>query len=167
MDLRKVDQILNGYDRRESWLVMIFQDIQEAYNYLPAAAIRHVAEQLGISLSRAFNVATFYSSFSLAERGRHVVRVCDGTACHLRGSTNLLDEITRHLGIGPGQTTPDKAFTLEVVACLGACALAPVMAVGADYHGQMTPEKVRLTLERYRNLPAPAAAGGDQAAAGA
>ncbi len=92
-----------------------------------------------------------YSSFSLVERGKHIIKVCDGTACHLRGAVNLRDEISRHLGISAGETTADKMFTLETVACLGACALAPVMAVGSQYHGQLTSEKARQTLDEYRD----------------
>ena len=150
MNLKKVDEVIKKYDNNDSWLVMILQDVQEKYNYLPAEAIKRVAEKLQIPLSRVFNVATFYSSLSLAERGKHVIKVCDGTACHLRGFTNLRDEITRKLGIKENETTEDKKFTLEVVACLGACALAPVMTVGNEYHGNMTPEKVEETLNKYK-----------------
>ncbi len=151
MNLAAVDKIIDGYDGEKSWLVMILQDIQDHFNYLPAPVLRHTAKRLGVDLSQVYNVATFYSSFSLTERGRHVIKLCDGTACHLRGSVNLRDEITRQLGIDGGETTDDKMFTLETVACLGACALAPVMTVGSQYHGQMTTEKVRQTLEAYRS----------------
>jgi NADH-quinone oxidoreductase subunit E len=129
---------------------MILQDIQEKYNFLPVAALKRVAENLNIPLSRVYNVATFYSSFSLTERGKHLIKVCDGTACHLRNSGNIRDGITRQLNIEEGQTTADKRYTLEIVACLGACALAPVMTVNSDYHGQMTPEKIKETLEQYK-----------------
>ena len=151
MDLTKVDEIIADYDGDKSWLVMILQDVQEAYNYLPAEAMKHVSELLDVPLGRVFHVATFYSSFSLTERGRYVIRVCDGTACHLRGGTHLRDQITRQLGIEEGQTTDDKMFSLEAVACLGACALAPVMTVGRTYHGQMTLDKLTDALESYRN----------------
>ncbi len=152
MDLRRVDEIIEDYDGDKSWLVMVLQDVQESYNYLPAAALSRVAERLDLGLSQVYNVATFYSSFSLEERGRHLIRVCNGTACHLRRGDNIREEITRRLGIEQGQTTPDKEFTLEVVACLGACALAPVMTVGAKYYGKMTQEKVQAMLDFYRNL---------------
>ncbi len=150
MVLTKVDEIVESFDCDESSLVMILQDVQEALNYLPAEAIGHVAKRLGLGLGHVYNVATFYSSFSLVERGKNIIKVCDGTACHLRGAVNLLDEITRQLDINEGETTPDKLFTLETVACLGACALAPVMAVGSQYHGQLTTEKLRKTLDEYR-----------------
>jgi NADH-quinone oxidoreductase E subunit len=151
--LQKVDEIIDKYDGEKSWLVMILQDIQQEYHYLPASALERVASILGISLSQVYNVATFYSSFSLTKRGKHLVRFCDGTACHLRGSGSIHDEIKRHLGIEVGQTTPNKKFTFEDVACLGACALAPVMTVDSKYYGSMTPEKVRQALEQYKAEP--------------
>jgi len=148
--LKKVDEIIDKYDGEKSWLVMILQDIQQEYRYLPASALERVASKLGISLSHVYNVATFYSSFSLTKRGKHLIRICDGTACHLRGSRSIRDEIKRWVGIEEGQTTADKKFTFEAVACFGACALAPVMTVDCEYHGRMTPEKVRRALERYK-----------------
>jgi NADH-quinone oxidoreductase subunit E len=150
MTLAKVDNIIDSYKGNGAWLVMILQDVQEEYNFLPAPALERVADRLNIPLSRVHHVATFYSSFSLTERGRHLIKVCDGTACHLRGFTNIRDEITRQLGIGEGQTSEDKMFTLEVVACLGACALAPVMAIDAQYYGQVTPEKIKEIFEQYK-----------------
>ena len=150
MDLKKVDEIVDGYDGEDSWLVMILQDIQQEYNYLPAKSLKRVAARLEIPLSRVYNVATFYSSLSLTERGKYLIKVCDGTACHLRGFVNIRDEIKRQLGIEKGQTTADKKFTLEVVACLGACAIAPVAAVNSSYYGDMTAEKVKQMIEQYR-----------------
>ena len=151
MDLKKADEIINEYDCESAWLVMILQDIQQEYNYLPVPVLEHVATKLGIPLSRVYSVATFYSSLSLAERGRHIIRLCDGTACHLKGFANIRDEVKRHLGIEEGQTTPDKKFTLEMVACLGACALAPVMTINSEYHGNMTAGKIEPMLDQYRN----------------
>ena len=150
MDLSKVDNIIQAHKSNPASLVMILQDLQETVNYLPEDALKHVTQKLGLSLGHVCNVATFYSSFSLKERGKHIIRVCDGTACHLRGANLLKDEIIRELNITEGQTTEDKLFTLEVVACLGACALAPVMTVGHKYYGQTTREKLLQTLEKYR-----------------
>lgn len=149
MNLKKVDKIIDGYDGQDSWLVMILQDVQDEFNYLPKAALERVAEKLGVALSRVYRVATFYSSLSLTERGKHLIKVCDGTACHLKGAINVCDEISRHIGIKDGETTEDMKYTLEVVACLGACALAPVMAVGSQYHGDMTADKIKSTLDSY------------------
>ncbi|MHC4950527.1 MAG: NADH-quinone oxidoreductase subunit NuoE [Planctomycetota bacterium] len=147
--METLDKIITKYQGKDSWLVMMLQDIQDEYNYLPCQALETLSKKLDIPLSRIHSVATFYSSLSLKERGKHVIRVCDGTACHLKGFINIRDQIERQLGLTEGQTTPDKKFTLEVVACLGACALAPVMAVGSDYHGEMTPEKIKETLNQY------------------
>lgn len=148
--LKKIDEIIKKYDSNDSWLVMILQDVQEEYNYLPAESIKHISEKLDIPLSRVFSVATFYSSLSLTERGRHLIKVCDGTACHLRGFVNIRDEISRQLGIRENETTENKGFTLEVVACLGACALAPVMSIDNKCYGKMNNEKVNETLDFYR-----------------
>ena len=147
MDLTTVDRIIDSYDGEPASLVMILQDVQDACNYLPAPALKHVAGALGVPLSRVYNVATFYASFSLTERGRYVIRVCDGTACHLRNSVNVRDEICRQLGIEDGQTTDDMLFTLESVACLGACALAPVMAINDKIYGKVTPERISKLLD--------------------
>jgi NADH-quinone oxidoreductase subunit E len=152
MTLKKVDEIIDKYHGEDCWLVMILQDVQKEYNFLPVSALKRVAENLQIPLSRVYNIATFYSSFSLEERGKHLVILCNGTTCHLRGFDNLRDEIDRQLGIRAGQTTKDKMFTLEVVACLGACALAPVMAIDEKCYGNMTPEKVRTIFESYRKM---------------
>jgi NADH:ubiquinone oxidoreductase subunit E len=149
-DFSKVDRVLEKYHCEKSWLVMILQDTQGQYNWLPRPVLERVAERLGISISQVYNVATFYASFSLKERGQHIIKVCDGTACHLRGATWLRDAIVRKLGIKEGETTPDRLFTLESVACLGACALAPVMTVGSTIHVHMTPEKVKKALVLYR-----------------
>jgi len=151
IDLAPADKVIDTYGGDRSWLVMILQDIQQEYNWLPRPVLEHVAERLEIPKSHAYNVATFYSSFSLTQRGKHLIRVCDGTACHLKGATWLVDELRRRLKVDAGETTDDGLFTLETVACLGACALAPVMTVDTRYYGQMNPEKVRETLDRYRN----------------
>ncbi len=148
MKLSTVDNLIEKYGADESWLVMLLQDIQAEYNFLPRPALERVAAKLGVPLTRVYNVATFYGSFSLTERGRHILRVCDGTACHLRGTNAVRDEITRQLAIGEGETTPDGKFTLEVVACLGACALAPVITIDSEYHGGMTPERIREVLDQ-------------------
>ena len=150
-DISKVDGIVENFEFEKSFLVMILQDVQDAYNYLPEPAMERVAELLKLPRSHVYNVATFYSSFSLVERGKHLIRVCDGTACHLCGAVNLRDEVRRQLDIDVGETTKDKMFSLELVVCLGACALAPVMAVGGKFHGEMTRTKIGKTLAAYRS----------------
>jgi len=149
-DFSKVDRVLEKYNSEKSWLVMILQDTQTAYNWLPQPVLDRIAEKLDLPASRVYNVATFYASFSLKERGRHILRVCDGTACHLRGSTWLLGEIRRQLDIDEGETTKDRLFTLETVACLGACALAPVLMIDTKVYGHVSIEKIKDVIAANR-----------------
>ena len=145
-----VEGLAERYGGGRRALLPVLQDIQEEHNYLPRPALEQVADTLGVSLAHVYRIATFYKAFSLEPRGKHVIQVCLGTACHLRGGPQLVEAIRFNLGIGPGETTSDLLFTLETVNCLGACALAPVMVVGKDYHRKVTPERVARILDRYR-----------------
>ena len=145
----KVDSILDNHQRDQSMLVAILQDIQSEYNYLPREALEKVSEGLSVPLSRAFSVATFFKALSLEPRGRHLINVCLGTACHVRGAVRVLETMERELAIDSGETTPDLRFTLETVNCVGACALGPVVIVDGEYHGQMKTEKVKDVLDNY------------------
>ena len=138
----------NGADR--SRLTAILHEVQEKYNYLPEQALRDIAVLMEIPLVDIYGVATFYSSFSTEPKGRHIVTVCMGTACHVRNSTGLLEEICRHLNVSPGETTADMMFTVETVNCLGACAMGPVMVVDGTYYGEMSASKVPRVLKNYR-----------------
>ncbi|UCE39620.1 MAG: NADH-quinone oxidoreductase subunit NuoE [Thermoplasmata archaeon] len=146
-ELTKIDTILKKYEDEVGVLISILQDINEEFNYLPENALRYVSEKLGIPLSQIYHVATFYTAFSLTPRGEHIVKVCQGTACHVRGTRAVLDEITRILDVKPGETTEDLQYTLETVNCLGACALGPVMVLDKEYHGNMSPSKVKKILK--------------------
>lgn len=126
----------------EGAMVPLLQDVQAAYNYLPAEAIRGVAEHLGVPLSKAYAVATFYKAFSLKPRGKTIVKLCMGTSCHIRGASIVLEDVRSGLGIGPGETTGDMAYTLEIVNCVGACALAPVVIAGERYLADVKPGTV-------------------------
>ena len=138
---KAVIQILDDFQRDKSKLVPILQAVQEEYRYLPEEVMAFVASSLGISPARVFGVATFYGHFALEPKGKYVVRVCDGTACHVKGSGEIADELRRHLGLkGKQKTTPDMLFTLETVSCLGACGLAPVVVVDDEVHGQVEVE---------------------------
>ena len=134
-DLTRVEDILSRYPREETSLIQVLQDVQRAYNYLPCEVLAHVGETLAVPLAKVFSVATFYRAFALVPQGKTIVRVCTGTACHIRGSAQLLEELERQLGIKPGQTTADLGFTVKTVNCVGACAMAPVVIVGEKYHG--------------------------------
>ena len=149
MDNGKIEQILqqNGYDR--AGLIAILQDIQAVYNYLPQETLSYVAEKLDVPLIDVYCVASFFKSFSLKPRGKHIVTVCQGTACHVKRASSILDEIEKKLGIRPGENTEDMQFTLETVNCLGACALAPIVVVDSEYYGQTTMKKVGPILNKY------------------
>ena len=142
----EIKAILNRYGKDKAFLVPILQDIQVQFNYLPKDVLLEVAQDLGVSHSHIFSVATFYKAFSLNPRGKHIVSLCLGTACHVRGAPKILAKMERTLGIKPGQTTKNEQCTLETVSCLGACALGPIMVVDDEYHGQMTLSKVDKVL---------------------
>ncbi len=145
-DCEKVAAIVSRYGSNRDSLISILQDIQSEYHYLPENVLRAVASQLGLPLIQVYGVATFFKAFSLEPRGQHIVSVCLGTACHVRGAPAVLDEVKRQLGIAPSETTEDMRFSLETVNCLGACALGPIVVVDGKYHGQMRPGKLKKVL---------------------
>ena len=133
-------------------LIPLLQELQDAYGYLPKPVMETVTSLAGIPLSRVVGVATFYEQFSLTPRGRHIIRVCRGTACHVRGAGRIAEEVERCLGVGEGETTQDMTFTFYTVACLGTCFLSPVMMIDHNYYGQLTVGKVDAILNFYRSL---------------
>lgn len=135
-------QIVKKHGGDKSALIAVLQDIQEALNYLPKEALKTAAKAMNIPVSRVYEVATFYTAFSLKPRGENIVKICMGTACHVRGAAAIQDKLERTLGIKPGETTADKKFSLETVNCVGACALGPVVVINTEYHGQVTMAKV-------------------------
>jgi NADH-quinone oxidoreductase subunit E len=130
-------------------IIPLLQRLQETYGYLPKEMVLSVCEETGLAASRVYGVATFYSQFSLKPQGKNLVRCCKGTACHVRGGQRVMDTIERTLGVQDGETTGDMSFTLETVACLGTCFLAPVMTVNDTYYGQVTPDRLRKVLAQY------------------
>src|SRR4030042_195863 len=145
----KVTAIVNKYDGDRGQLVSILQDIQTEYYYLPEEALIQVSESMGIPASRVYDVATFFKAFSLEPRGKHLINVCLGTACHVRGAVRVLEKIERSLATKRGGTTKDRKFTLETVNCMGACALGPVVKVDGEYFGQMSSDKVDNLLNQF------------------
>jgi len=145
----KVGQVLQEYQHDKSLLVDILQDIQAETGYLPREVLEETSRGLDVPLSRVYSVATFFKAFSLKPRGRHLINVCLGTACHVRGAGKVLEKIEQELGIKTGGSTKDLKFTLETVNCVGACALGPMVIIGEDYHGEMTPEAVSSVLKNY------------------
>jgi NADH:ubiquinone oxidoreductase subunit E len=139
--------LIEEYSDDAGPLIPVLQDINGKYNYLPELALKYISEKLEIPISQVYHVATFYKSFSLKPRGKHIIKVCLGTACHVRGTEKVVDELKRVLNVEPGETTEDGEYTLETVNCLGACALGPVMVLDDQYHGQMSSSKVKKILK--------------------
>jgi len=149
LDVSRLDKALLKYTGQEGALIPILQEVQEIYGYLSEAVLNHIGRRLHIPASRIFGVVTFYAQFYTTPRGRHTVRVCRGTACHVRGGKHILKAVQQNLSIGENETTHDFNFTFETVACLGACALSPVLLVDKTYYGKLTPAKVEQVLKQY------------------
>ncbi len=149
IDLSQVDSIVEPYLGKKEMLIPVMQKVQEHFGYLPRPAMEHVARRMRIPLSRLYGVTTFYAQFKMKPRGRYIIRVCKGTACHISGSPKIAERIEEILGIPGGETTDDLKFTLEEVACIGACALAPVIMINDNPHGRLTPDKMKEILDSY------------------
>jgi NADH-quinone oxidoreductase subunit E len=147
LDMAPLDEILEEFKGREGVIIPILQQAQEVYGYLPKEVLGYIAKKTGIPASQIFGVATFYSQFYLERRGRHIVRQCDGTACHVRGAAKVISAVEKELGIKAGETTPDYKATYEVVYCLGSCGLAPVAVIDQKVVGSLVPERM-VTLVR-------------------
>jgi NADH-quinone oxidoreductase subunit E len=146
-----VEDIVNRHGNHPSSLIAILQEVQQVYRYVPEAAMEVVSRATGIPEAKIYGVATFYENFSLEAKGKYVIKICDGTACHVRKSIPILQELKKVLGLqAGGHTTPDGLFTLETVSCLGACGLAPVFTVNDQVYGKMTPASARAVIEAIR-----------------
>ena len=154
VDLTTVDEIIDQHGLERRALIPSLLAIQDKYHYLPADALHRIAERMSIPAIQVHQVAEFYKAFSLEERGQHIITVCLGTACHVKGGDRLVDHVSRILDVEPGGTTEDKRFTLEAVNCLGTCAIAPVMTVDGKYYGNMAASKVEKVLDLYREQEA-------------
>ncbi len=141
---------IDTYPKNRRYALAALQDMQRGYGYIPKEQLYALAEHMGCPVSHLYAMATFYKALSLKPKGRHVIKVCDGTACHIRGAINLVSGIERTLGVAPGETTDDGEFSLELVNCLGSCALAPVMVVDETYYGKVTLEQLPEIFEKYR-----------------
>jgi len=153
-DLKKLPAIFERYPRNPQSLIGVLQDIQREYNYLPEEALRQTATELDVPLSKVFAVSTFYNAFSLTPKGDKIIRVCIGTTCHIRGARQLQERFEHDLDIKAGETTPDGKFTLETVACVGACAMAPVVAVDDDFHGAVKLAQTKRLLKGGKKVRA-------------
>ncbi len=149
-EISKIDNILTNHSWEESALISILHQIESLYDYLPAWALRHISEKLNIPLIQVYGVASFYDAFHLKPRGKHLIRVCKGTACYLKGATKIFEAFERELGIKEGETSRDQNFTLQAVHCVGACALAPVVVIGERYFDKTSPTKLRSMLKKVQ-----------------
>ena len=151
VDLKFIDSILEKYDNDKARIIAIMQDVQEKYRYLPQEALEYIAKKVGMSESKLYGVATFYGNFSLDAKGKYVMKVCRGTACHVRKSSKVLEALYEATGTDEfNPTSDDGLFTLEIVSCLGACGLSPVVMVNDTVHPAMTPEKARALVAELR-----------------
>lgn len=145
-----IKEALKGFEAKKSNLVIpILQKVQETFGYVPPDSLGLISKHTNVSRSKIYGVLTFYAQFAMTPRGKHVIRCCRGTACHVRGATSVINKIKSKLKLEDGETTPDYKFTLETVACLGACALAPLVIVGKDYYGKITSEKIDDVIALY------------------
>ena len=150
-DFTVVDSIIDGHGAEPSAVIAILQAIQEHYHYLPREVFSHLSKRLNVPCASIYSVATFYENFSLEPKGKHIIKVCDGTACHVRKSGPIYDAIREYLGLeGKRKTSDDAMFTLETVACLGACGLAPAMTIDGEVYAKMTPETALAELDAIR-----------------
>lgn len=147
LDLSLLDPILEDFKGRKGAVIPILQRAQDAYGYLPRAVLKAISQRMLIPLNHLYGVATFYAQFRLQRRGRHLIRVCDGTACHVRGSGKSIEAIQRSLHVAPGETSPDYKYTLDVVYCLGSCGLSPIAVVDDQVHARLTPDALVQRLE--------------------
>jgi NADH:ubiquinone oxidoreductase subunit E len=145
----KIEALIDSYVDKKEQLISLLQDIQTEFNYIPQDVLIKISQKLDMPLSRVFSMATFFKAFSLKPRGRHVVTICLGTACHVRGGQRLVDKMSRTYNLKPGETSPDERFTLETANCLGCCALGPVVVVDGKYESQVNPDKLDKILKKY------------------
>lgn len=150
IEIGMVGEVLTGGQKKRGLLIHAFQEIQKEYNYLPEEALKALSRKLKIPLSDVYSTASFYKHFYFKPRGKNILCVCMGTACHVRGAGKILDSLTERLGIGEGETTPDMSVTLETVGCVGCCGLAPVITVNEEVVGEVTPKKVSGVMEKAK-----------------
>jgi NADH-quinone oxidoreductase subunit E len=149
LDLGLLEPVFEQFQAQKGALIPVLQRAQDIYGYLPPEVLQRISERMGVAPSQVYGVATFYSQFYLTRRGRHIIRQCDGTACHVRGAAKIIRSVEQELGIKAGETTPDYNITYEIVYCLGSCGLSPVAMIDNEVVGQLTPEKM---LEMVRAL---------------
>jgi NADH-quinone oxidoreductase subunit E len=152
IDWGKIDEIIDSYGRDKEALLMIMQDISDVYNYVPPEVVPVLSEKLGVRKSLIYSVATFYKTISLTPRGKYIVHVCTGTACHVRGAEKIMDALKEKLGVSESETTEDRRFTLEAVRCIGCCASGPVITVNKETYGGLDRSSVNKIVDDYAQM---------------
>ncbi len=150
MDKTRIDEIIDRHQGKVSSLIQVLLEIQSENHWLPKEALQRVSEKLQVPLTRVRHIATFYKTFSLTPKGRHEIHVCTGSSCHVRGATEILERVQEHVGIRPGQTSPDFRFSLETGSCQGSCSLGPEMVVAGNHHGKLKAGDVEAVLKDYK-----------------
>lgn len=145
----RLDELIARYKSQKGALIPVLQQAQEIYGYLPEHVLKHISKEMKIPIAKVYGVVTFYAQFRLIPMGRNVISTCLGTACHVRGGAKVLDKIEKELKVKDGETTEDGRYTLEIVNCIGACGLAPVISVNGEVHGRLTPEQIPEILAKY------------------
>jgi NADH:ubiquinone oxidoreductase subunit E/ferredoxin len=148
----KVDEIIERYQDTDGAIMPVLQRVNETFNYLPEHILRLVSQEMDVPLSTVYRIATFYNTFSLKPRGKYIITICTGTACHVKGAADIVSAFEEQLGLNAGETTEDMLFTLDAVRCIGCCGLAPVLTINEDIHGLLTPKKVPELIDKYREL---------------
>ncbi len=148
----KVDEIIERYQDTHGAIMPVLQRVNETFNYLPEHILRLVSQEMDVPLSTVYRIATFYNTFSLKPRGKYIITICTGTACHVKGAADIVSAFEEQLGLNAGETTEDMLFTLDAVRCIGCCGLAPVLTINEDIHGLLTPKKVPELIDKYREL---------------
>lgn len=154
IDVKEAIELINKYPNDKRYTLAILQDVQKEFGFIPSEIMGFISEYLNLPLSDIYSIATFYKALSLKAKGKNIIKVCNGTACHIRGSNKLIEVLTEILNISPGETTEDGLFSIEIVNCLGACALAPVMVINGKYYGSMTNEKAKTIIDEYKGASA-------------
>jgi NADH:ubiquinone oxidoreductase subunit E len=149
LDLSKVDEVLSHYVIEEASLIPVLQEVQNIYRYLPEEVLRRISKLLKVPMCKIYGIVTFYAQFYLTPRGNNIIKACQGTACHVRGAKGVLESLSRELKVAPGETTKDLNFSLETVACVGTCFLAPVIMINEDYYGKLTPKRAVDAVRKY------------------
>ncbi len=150
MDKTKINEIIEQWGSKRNLVIEMLSDIQNEFNYIPPEAVSIISEKTGVPVTQLYQIGTFYNVFSFTPKGKHHISICMGTSCHVMGAPRIATAITREIGISPGEVSKDMQYSMEEVRCLGCCGMAPIVTIGNDLYGKLTPAKIRKILDKYR-----------------